>query len=118
MERAASIGFGRYIISATTPFLPEDVFDLRSDARAVLAGRVPGYEVVYERRGWTMFPLIERVYDNGLARRELDWQPRYDFARVLECLRRNEVPISPIVKAVGSTGYHSREFPDGPYPVD
>jgi nucleoside-diphosphate-sugar epimerase len=118
MERAASIGFGRYIISATTPFLPEDVFDLRSDARAVLAGRVPGYEVEYERRVWTMFPLIERVYDNGLARRELDWQPRYDFARVLESLRRNEVPISPIAKAVGSKGYHSREFPDGPYPVD
>ena len=32
-ERAPAIGFGRYIISATTPGFPEDLPDLRRDAR-------------------------------------------------------------------------------------
>jgi hypothetical protein len=32
-EQAASIGFRKYIISATTPFLPADLSDLRVDLR-------------------------------------------------------------------------------------
>src|SRR5262252_527232 len=67
LERARAIGFGRYIISATTPFLPEDMCDLRVNAPLVAKRRVPGYEVEYERRGWKMFPSIDRVYVNGKA---------------------------------------------------
>ena len=40
-EQAASIGFRKYIISATTPFLPEDLTDLRVDAARVLRARFP-----------------------------------------------------------------------------
>src|SRR5262249_44410326 len=58
LERAPAIGFGRYIISATTPFLPEDMCDLRVNAPLVAKRRVPGYEVEYERRGWKMFPAL------------------------------------------------------------
>ena len=36
-ERAPAIGFGKYIISATTPFLPEDCARLRVDAPAVVS---------------------------------------------------------------------------------
>ena len=61
-ERAAAIGFGRYIVSATTPFLADDLPDLRSDAPAVVRRRVPQYEAEYARRGWKMVPSIERVY--------------------------------------------------------
>ena len=43
-ERAPSIGFGKYIISATTPFLPEDCARLRVDAPAVVSLRAPGWE--------------------------------------------------------------------------
>jgi UDP-glucose 4-epimerase len=64
-----------------------------------------------------MFPNIERVYVNERARRELGWRPRYDFRRVVECLRSGEDPRSPLARAVGSKGYHDRAFAGGPYPV-
>src|SRR5699024_10721897 len=37
LDRAREIGFGRYVVSATTPFYPDE----------------------YAKRGWTMFPGIE-----------------------------------------------------------
>ena len=42
-ERAPAIGFARYIISATTPFLREDCARLRADAPAVVSLRAPGW---------------------------------------------------------------------------
>jgi UDP-glucose 4-epimerase len=117
LERAPSIGFGRYIISATTPFTPGDLADLRERAPAVVGRLFPGYEAEYERRGWRMFPGIDRVYVNELARRELGWRPRYDFGYVLERLRAGEDPRSPLSLAVGSKGYHPHAFDEGPYPV-
>src|SRR5918996_4454752 len=67
MERAPEIGFGRYIISATTPFTRDDLAGLRADAPAVVRRLFPGYEAVYAARGWSMFPSIDRVYDNSRA---------------------------------------------------
>jgi nucleoside-diphosphate-sugar epimerase len=40
-ERAATIGFGRYIISATTPFLRGDLAELRADAPRVVRRYIP-----------------------------------------------------------------------------
>ena len=117
LERARSIGFGRYIISATTPFLPEDLVDLRANAALVVARRVPAYEAEYARRGWKMFPGIERVYVNERAREELGWRPRYDFAYVLDRLKVGDDPRSLLARAVGSKGYHPGKFAQGPYPV-
>src|SRR4051812_43130021 len=68
LDRAPEIGFGRYIVSATTPFTRDDLADLRDDARSVVARLLPDYEAVYAERGWTMFPTIERVYVNDRAR--------------------------------------------------
>jgi UDP-glucose 4-epimerase len=118
LAHAPSIGFGRYIISATTPFCPEDLIDLRANAPLVVKRRVPDYEAEYARRGWKMFPSIERVYVNDRARKDLGWRPRYDFRYVLDRLRAGEDPRSPLSRAVGSKGYHARKFADGPYPVD
>jgi UDP-glucose 4-epimerase len=109
LERAGSIGFGRYVVSATTPFTPDDLAELRADAPAVVARRVPGYEAEYARRGWSMYPAIDRVYANDRARRDLGWRPRYDFAYVVERLKAGEDPRSPLARAVGSKGYHARE---------
>ena len=117
VEQAPGIGFGKYIISATTPFLRDDLIDLPVRAPEVVKRRVPDYEAEYVRRGWRMFPGIERVYVNERARRELGWQPRYDFARVIACLRTGQDPRSPLARVVGSKGYHQRTFADGPYPV-
>ena len=83
LEQAASLGFGRFIITATTPFEPGDVAELGRDAPAVLARRVPEYAAIYSRRGWKMLPALDRVYDNRRARELLGWQPEYDFRRAL-----------------------------------
>lgn len=117
VEKAPSIGFGRYVISATTPFQPEDLPELRANAPAVVRRRVPEYEEEYARRGWRMFPGIDRVYVNEQARRELGWRPRYDFPHVLHLLKSGADVRSPLAQAVGSKGYHARRFADGPYPV-
>jgi UDP-glucose 4-epimerase len=118
IAHAQAIGFGRYIISATTPFKPGDIADLRRDAPSVLAHRVPGYAAVYERLGWRMFPLLGRVYDNALARRELGWQPRHDFSALLERLLRGVDVRSGLARTIGSKGYHDTVFEDGPFPVE
>src|SRR5215510_2792800 len=117
LEKAQDLGFGRYIISATTPFTRDDLFDLRVNAPLVLGRRVPAYEAEYARRGWRMFPGIDRVYVNERARNDLGWRPRYDFEYVLERLKSGDEPRSPLSLAVGSKGYHDRKFIEGPYPV-
>jgi UDP-glucose 4-epimerase len=117
VKRAPRIGFGRYIISATTPFQPDDLPDLRLNAPEVAKRRVPEYEAEYTRRDWRIFPSIERVYVNKRARRELGWQPRYDFRHVIQRLQSGEDPRSPLARAVGSKGYHDPEFADCPYPA-
>lgn len=117
-ERAASIGFGRYIVSATTPFAREHLPRLRADAPAVVRSLYPDYEEEYGRRGWSMLPGIDRVYVNERAREELGWRPRFDFRHVLERLQGGRGVFSSLSTAVGSKGYHAQSFTDGPYPVE
>ena len=118
IERARSIGFGKYVISATSPFVPDDLPGLHADAPAVVRRYFPEFEPEYARRGWSMFPAIDRVYVNQRARDELGWEPRYDFAHVLRSLRAEEDFRSPIARLVGSKGYHAEVFTGGPYPVE
>ncbi|UQA56843.1 NAD-dependent epimerase/dehydratase family protein [Polyangium aurulentum] len=117
LERASAIGFGRYIISATTPFTPDDVAALRRDAAGVVRRLFPHCEEIFAARGWRLFPQIDRVYVNALARTELGWRPKYDFGHVLDCVRAGVDFRSPLARAVGSKGYHDRVFEEGPYPV-
>jgi UDP-glucose 4-epimerase len=117
-RRAPLIGFRKYIVSATTPFRPEDLPELRVDASRVVRLRVPGYEAEYARLGWRMFPSIGRVYINRRAREELGWQPRYDFKLILDRLAAGDDLRSPLARAIGSKGYHAAVFADGPYPVE
>ena len=118
VEKAAGIGFARYIISATTPLTAADLMMLRRDAPQVVQRIFPDCEELYAARGWKLFPQIDRVYVNALARRALSWNPKYDFAHVLECLRTNREIRSVLAREVGSKGYHDAHFRDGPYPVD
>jgi UDP-glucose 4-epimerase len=118
LEKAATIGFGRFIVSATTPFTRDDLPELRMDAAAVVRRRVPRYEEVYARRRWSMFPGIDRVYVNERARNELGWKPTYDFARMLDVVQAGEDPRSRLARAIGSKGYHAHAFAEGPYPVE
>ena len=107
LDRAPAIGFGRYVISATTPFTPEDLTAIREDLPAVVERRFPDYPPIYKARGWRMFPSIERVYVNERARRELGWSPRYDFRHALDRLAEGADPRSPLARGVGAKGYHA-----------
>jgi nucleoside-diphosphate-sugar epimerase len=118
LERAHAIGFDRFIISATTPFQYEDLRELRTNAPAVVARRIPEYADVYGKLGWKMFAGIDRVYVNAKARQMLGWKPKHDFRDVVERIRRGEDPRSALAIQVGSKGYHEEVFEHGPYPVE
>jgi len=118
LERAPDIGFARYIVSATTPFTRADMAAVRDDPAAVVARLCPDFAETYAARGYTMFPTIDRVYDNTRARQDLGWRPTYDFGRVLQQLADSTPIGSTLARTVGIKGYHAEEFAEGPYPVE
>ncbi len=80
--------------------------------RRLSAERACGWEDEYARRGWRMFPTIDRVYDNALARRELGWRPAWDFESVIGRLRETGDIRGPLAKVIGEKGYHAgRRYP-------
>jgi UDP-glucose 4-epimerase len=107
LDKAAAIGFGRYVISATTPFTEDDLAGLRVNAAAVVRRHAPDFENVYAPRGWSMFPTIDRVYINDRARQDLGWRPKYDFARAINLLQAGDDFRSPLARTVGYKGYHA-----------
>ncbi len=115
-KRAPAIGFGRYIISATSPFERDELGELRTNAAAVVKRKLPDYEAEYARRGWKMFPSIDRVYVNERARRDLGWEPRFDFRYVLDQLKAGADPRSDLARALGSKGYHEDKGGPRRYP--
>jgi UDP-glucose 4-epimerase len=117
-ERAGSLGFRKYIISATSPFGRKDVGRLRENAPAVVREYVQHYEAEYQSRDWRMFPDIGRVYINERARDELGWRPRYDFHFVVDQPKVNRDFRSPLARSIGSKGYHAEAFSEGPYPIE
>lgn len=118
IERAPALGFGRYIISATTPFGREDMPRLRGDMGSVLRERVPAFEAEYARRGWQLPAGIDRVYVNARAREDLGWRPRHDFSALLRRLGEGGGVLSALAQRIGAKGYHAETFEDGPYPVE
>jgi len=107
VDRAPTIGFARYVISATTPFKTSDLVELHTDAPAVVRRLFPESDMIFELAGWKMFPSIERVYVNDLARQDLGWSPRYDFGYALERIKAGTDPRSDLAIAVGAKGYHA-----------
>lgn len=106
LERAPVLGFGRYLVSATTPFDHADRAELRTDAPAVVARRFPEYPEIYRASGWRMFPHLDRVFVNSRARKELGWRPRRDFGYVLRCLAEGTDPQSELSLAMDAKGFH------------
>lgn len=108
IERAPALGFGKFIITATTPFTKGDLVELGVNAPAVLARYYPDYQPLYAARGWKMLPTLDRVYVNERARTLLGWQPKYDFARALADVSSGRDYRSPLAIAVGAKGYHPK----------
>lgn len=109
LERAAALGFGRFIITATTPFAPSDAAELGVHAPRVLERVVPESGNIYEKLGWKMLPVLDRVYVNARARELLGWTPRHDFRSVLRRVAGGADARSALAQLIGSKGYH----PDG-----
>lgn len=107
------IGFGRYIISATTPFTRDDLAELGRDAPAVVRRRAPALAERYEQWGWRMFPTIDRVYVNARARRDLDWHPRHNVDTAFAAVAAHGDPLGTLARSVGAKGYH--DTPTGIY---
>jgi UDP-glucose 4-epimerase len=89
LNKAPDIGFGTYIISASTPFARSDVAELKRDAASVVAKYFPKAAALYAARGWHLPIYIGRVYDASLAERELGFRAESDFAAVLKALTQN-----------------------------
>jgi nucleoside-diphosphate-sugar epimerase len=104
-DRAGEVGPGPYIVSGTTPFRPGDLAGLTSDAPSVVARAAPGFQAVYDRRGWSMFPQIGRVYVNDKARSELGWSPKHSFQTMLERVAAGGEPMNELATAIGAKGY-------------
>jgi len=83
LAKAPELGFDTFIISARTPFSPDDCAELIADAPAVVARLFPHYREIYARLGWTMFDSIDRVYDSSKAARRLGFVCRTGFAEKL-----------------------------------
>ncbi|MER9969659.1 NAD(P)-dependent oxidoreductase [Mesorhizobium sp. M0060] len=90
LEKAPQLGFDIFIISAPTPFQPDDCPALIADAPSVVARYFPDYPALYAKKGWTMFSSIDRIYDASRARDRLDFVCKTSFADVLAGLEAEE----------------------------
>lgn len=117
LAKARKLGFDRFIISGATPFVNADSKELNINAPAVLERYVPEYVEEYARKGWRMFPSLDRVYDSSYAQKCLGWEPKYTFARAIYKLGEGSDYRSELALSVGIKGYHSEQFKEGPYPI-
>ncbi|KAF6829229.1 NAD-dependent epimerase dehydratase [Colletotrichum musicola] len=118
-DRARDIGWGKYVISAPTPFARDEETLRRlgtGDAASMLREAVPGCEAVFEKLGWGMMDRVDRVYDSSLAVKELGWKPEWTMEKVVEKLARDEDWRSELTHRVGKKGYHAA--PTGVYTTE
>jgi nucleoside-diphosphate-sugar epimerase len=95
LERAPSIGFDIFVISAPTPFARSDAEALTRDGAAVVTHYFPDAPALYARRKWRLPRTIGRVYDASRAERVLGFRCKTDFGAVLDALRADrELPFT------------------------
>jgi len=92
LDRAPGLGFETFLVSAPTPFVPDDTGELIRDAAAVVRRYFPQVDEVYARRGWRLPERIDRVYDAGKAQRLLGFRAHTGFGTILDALARGEAP--------------------------
>ncbi|KAJ3498691.1 hypothetical protein NLG97_g934 [Lecanicillium saksenae] len=109
MAKAKSIGWGRYIISAPPPFKRDEMTlaELDCDPAKVFQSVAPGIEAVFKAQGWGYLGRIDRVYDSSKAVRELGWNPKYTFEKVVAMVGEGQDWHSELTVKVGKKGYHA-----------
>ena len=94
LERAPALGFDLFVLSALSPFSPDDAVALKADAPAVIGRYFPDAAAIYAGRNWTLPRSIGRVYDARHAADRLGFRCKTDFAAVLRSLRTGgELPF-------------------------
>jgi len=86
-------GFRRFVVSAATPFKPEDTHELMRDAPSVLERRAPELVEAFACRGWRLPATIDRVVSPALAMNDLGWRPRHGFDDVLKMLGQHSPEV-------------------------
>jgi UDP-glucose 4-epimerase len=114
-DRAPHYGFRRYVISGTTPFRPEDLPQLRTDASGVFKHRAPRAAAIWAVRGWRFPSRLDRIYVNDRARRELGWQPRFDLNAIAEMVATDGTFRTPLARQVGSKEYVASSYHRGTF---
>jgi nucleoside-diphosphate-sugar epimerase len=109
IHKAPGIGWGKYIISAPSPFLNdnETLGRLDSDAGLAMRNAVPSCEAVFCEKGWKFLRRIDRVYDSSKAVRELGWRPEYTFEAAVQKVAQGHEWRSDLTFRVGKKGYHA-----------
>ena len=109
-ERAPRLGFGRYVVSATTPFTREDMTQLRIDAASVFARRAPLAAAVWRELGWRFPDRLDRVYVNAAGADDLGWRPRFDLNAIAARVASGESVHTPLSQQVGSKEYADSSY--------
>ncbi|TZG29531.1 NAD-dependent epimerase/dehydratase family protein [Sphingomonas montanisoli] len=95
LERAPNIGHDIFIVSAATPFTPDEAAELKADAPSLIVRHFPDAAKLYAARGWSLPQSIGRVYDAGHMERRLGYRCPTDFAAILDALRSGtEMPFA------------------------
>ena len=107
LDRARAIGFGRYIISATTPFVARMLAELRRDAPAARASpRAATGRPVCRARLADAAGDRSRLRQRARARRaRVAAAPRLHVGR--RALRATGDIRSALARVVGAKGYHA-----------
>jgi len=116
--RAPHLGFGRYVVSATTPFSRQDMARLRTDAATVFAARAPLAAAAWQQRGWRFPDRLDRVYVNTRARHQLGWRPRFDLNAIAARVLRGKSVHTPLSQLVGSKEYDASPYHRGVFHPD
>ena len=119
VAKAPEIGFGKFIISATSPFGHEDAAALAVDTplgRGAVCARF---------RPSCIKSTVGRCSKRSAASMTiawpveiLGWSPEFSFAQAISDLLEGRDYRSKLSTQVGKKGYHDQVFEDGPYPVE
>ncbi|MFS8050280.1 NAD-dependent epimerase/dehydratase family protein [Rhizobium sp. BR 314] len=91
--------FQRHIVSARTPFKPEDCKILATDAAYAIRLRAPALAAEFGRRNWPLPTVIDRIYASASAGDVLGWQSRFGYDEVLAQLDRGSLEVLPAFSA-------------------
>ena len=87
--------FQRHIVSAGTPFKPEDCEALAIDSASILRLRAPALVAEFDSRKWPLPRTIDRIYASASANTVLGWRSRFGYDEVLAQLDRGSLEVLP-----------------------